>query len=53
MKYASLAEEKRESDATAWYDISVSTDAEDVDGLPDLKSNWRRADVEMGGTPAL
>jgi len=32
-----LAEEKRDSDAKAWRDISVSTDAQDVKGLPDLK----------------
>jgi hypothetical protein len=35
--YAGLADEKRESDARAWHNISVSTDAEDVKGLPDLK----------------
>ena len=35
--YARMAEEKRESDAKAWHNISVSTDAEDVKGLPDLK----------------
>ena len=35
--FAGLAGEKRESDAKAWHDISVSTDAEDVQGLPDLK----------------
>jgi len=32
-----LAEEKRESDAKAWHNIIVSTDVEDVKGLPDLK----------------
>jgi hypothetical protein len=37
VQYARLAEEKRESDAKAWHNISVSTDAEDVKGLPDLK----------------
>jgi hypothetical protein len=37
MRYARSAEEKRESDAKAWHNISVSTDAEDVKGLPDLK----------------
>jgi NAD(P)-dependent dehydrogenase (short-subunit alcohol dehydrogenase family) len=35
--FARLAEEKRESDAKAWRDISVSTDAENVQDLPDLK----------------
>jgi hypothetical protein len=37
VQYARLAEEKGESDAKAWHNISVSTDAEDVKGLPDLK----------------
>jgi hypothetical protein len=37
VQYARLAEEKRETDAKAWHNISVSTDAEDVKGLPDLK----------------
>jgi hypothetical protein len=37
VQYARLAEEKRESDAKAWHSISVSTDVEDVKGLPDLK----------------
>jgi NAD(P)-dependent dehydrogenase (short-subunit alcohol dehydrogenase family) len=37
LQYARLAEEKRESDAKAWHDISASTDAQDVKGLPDLK----------------
>ena len=37
VQYARLAEEKRESDAKAWHNISVSTDAENVKGLPDLK----------------
>lgn len=37
VQYARLAEEKRDSDAKAWRDISVSTDAQDVKGLPDLK----------------
>jgi hypothetical protein len=37
VQFARLAEEKRESDAKAWHNISVSTDAEDVKGLPDLK----------------
>jgi hypothetical protein len=37
VQYARFAEEKRESDAKAWHNISVSTDAEDVKGLPDLK----------------
>jgi hypothetical protein len=26
-----------DADAKAWHNISVSTDAEDVKGLPDLK----------------
>jgi NAD(P)-dependent dehydrogenase (short-subunit alcohol dehydrogenase family) len=37
VQYARLAEEKRESDAKAWHDISVSTDAENAKELPDLK----------------
>jgi hypothetical protein len=37
VQHARLADEKRESDAEAWHDISVSTEAEDVKGLPDLK----------------
>ncbi|AXC12712.1 3-oxoacyl-[acyl-carrier protein] reductase [Acidisarcina polymorpha] len=37
VQYARFAEEKRESDARAWHNISVSTDAENVKGLPDLK----------------
>jgi len=37
VQYARFAEERRESDAKAWHNISVSTDAEDVIGLPDLK----------------
>ena len=37
VQYAGLAEQKRESDAKAWHDVSVSTDAEDVKGLPDFK----------------
>jgi NAD(P)-dependent dehydrogenase (short-subunit alcohol dehydrogenase family) len=37
VQYARFAEEKRDSDAKAWRDISVSTDAQDVKGLPDLK----------------
>jgi NAD(P)-dependent dehydrogenase (short-subunit alcohol dehydrogenase family) len=37
VQYARFAEEKRDSDANAWRDISVSTDAQDVKGLPDLK----------------
>ena len=35
--YARLAEEKREADAKTWHNVSVSTDVEDVKGLPDLK----------------
>ena len=37
VQYARFAEEKRESDAKAWHNISISTDAEDVKELPDLK----------------
>jgi hypothetical protein len=37
VQYARFAEEKRDSDAKAWHNISASTDAEDVKGLPDLK----------------
>jgi hypothetical protein len=37
VQYARFAEEKRESDAKAWHNLSISTDAEDVKGLPDLK----------------
>jgi NAD(P)-dependent dehydrogenase (short-subunit alcohol dehydrogenase family) len=37
VQYARLAEEKRDSDAKGWRDISVSTDAQDEKGLPDLK----------------
>ncbi|MCU1223933.1 MAG: 3-oxoacyl-[acyl-carrier protein] reductase [Edaphobacter sp.] len=37
VQYARFAEEKRESDDKAWRDISVSTDVQDVKGLPDLK----------------
>jgi enoyl-[acyl-carrier-protein] reductase (NADH) len=37
VQYAGFAEQKRESDAKAWHDVSVSTDAEDVKGLPDFK----------------
>jgi hypothetical protein len=37
VQYARLAEDKRESDAKAWLDVSVSTDAEDVQGQPALK----------------
>ena len=36
VQYARLAEEKRESDARAWLDISVSTDAEGVQEQPAL-----------------
>ena len=31
------APDTREADAKAWHNVSVSTDAEDVKGLPDLK----------------
>jgi NAD(P)-dependent dehydrogenase (short-subunit alcohol dehydrogenase family) len=37
VQFARLAEERRDSDAKIWRDISVSTDAQDVKGLPDLK----------------
>jgi len=37
VQYAGFAEQKRESDAKAWHDVSVSTDAEDIKGLPDFK----------------
>ena len=36
VQYARLAEEKRESDAKVWLDISVLTDAEGVQGQPAL-----------------
>ena len=37
VQYAQLAEDKRESDAKAWLDVSVSTDAEGVKGRPALR----------------
>ena len=37
VQYARFAEDKRESDAKAWLDVSVSTDAEGVQGQPALK----------------
>src|SRR5579863_1567653 len=37
VQYACLADDKRESDAKAWLDVSVSTDAEGVQGQPALK----------------
>jgi hypothetical protein len=37
VQYSRFAEEKRESGAKAWHNISVSTDAEDVKGLPYFK----------------
>jgi NAD(P)-dependent dehydrogenase (short-subunit alcohol dehydrogenase family) len=37
VQYARLAEDKRESDGKAWLDVSVSTDAEGVQGQPALK----------------
>jgi NAD(P)-dependent dehydrogenase (short-subunit alcohol dehydrogenase family) len=37
VQYARFADEKRDSDAKAWHDISVSTDTQNVKGLPDLK----------------
>jgi NAD(P)-dependent dehydrogenase (short-subunit alcohol dehydrogenase family) len=35
--YARLGEEKREADAKVWHTVSISTDAEDAKGLPNLK----------------
>jgi NAD(P)-dependent dehydrogenase (short-subunit alcohol dehydrogenase family) len=35
--YARFAEDKREADAKAWLDVSVSTDAESTQEQPDLK----------------
>jgi hypothetical protein len=37
VQFARSAEEKRESDAKAWHNISVSTDVENVKGFLDLK----------------
>ena len=37
VQYARFAEEKRESEAKAWLQVSLSTDAEGPQGLPDLK----------------
>jgi len=37
VNYAAQAQKQRESDAKSWHDISVSTDAQDVKDLPDLK----------------
>jgi NAD(P)-dependent dehydrogenase (short-subunit alcohol dehydrogenase family) len=37
VQYAHLAEDKRESDAKVWLEVSVSTDAEGVQGRPVLK----------------
>jgi hypothetical protein len=37
VQYARLAEDKRESDAKAWLDVSVSTDAQGVRGQPALQ----------------
>jgi NAD(P)-dependent dehydrogenase (short-subunit alcohol dehydrogenase family) len=37
VQYARAAEDKRESDAKAWLDVSVSTDAEGVQEQPALK----------------
>jgi NAD(P)-dependent dehydrogenase (short-subunit alcohol dehydrogenase family) len=37
VQYAQAAEDKRESDAKAWLDVSVSTDAEGVQEQPALK----------------
>jgi hypothetical protein len=36
-QFARLAEDKRESDAKAWLDVSVSSDAERVQEQPALK----------------
>jgi NAD(P)-dependent dehydrogenase (short-subunit alcohol dehydrogenase family) len=37
VQYARAAEDKRESDAKAWLEVSLSTDAEGVQGRPALK----------------
>jgi NAD(P)-dependent dehydrogenase (short-subunit alcohol dehydrogenase family) len=37
VQYALLAEDKRESDAKTWLDVSVSTDADGAQGLPILQ----------------
>ena len=37
VQFARLAEDKRESDAKAWLDVSVPTDADGVQGQPALK----------------
>jgi hypothetical protein len=37
VQYAQAAEDKRESDANAWIEVSVSTDAEGASGRPALK----------------
>lgn len=37
VQYARLAEDKRESDAMVWLNVSISTDAEGVQGQPALK----------------
>ncbi len=37
VQFARLAEEKRKPTPKVWRNISVSTDVEDVRGLPDLK----------------
>ncbi|HSY37167.1 MAG TPA: SDR family NAD(P)-dependent oxidoreductase [Acidobacteriaceae bacterium] len=37
VQYAGLVEEKRDSEAKAWRNVSVSTDADAVTALPDLK----------------
>jgi len=37
VQYARLAEEKRESDARKWLEVSLSTDSEGVQGQPALK----------------
>jgi NAD(P)-dependent dehydrogenase (short-subunit alcohol dehydrogenase family) len=37
VQYARLAEDKREADAKAWLNVSVSTDADGVQGQPALK----------------
>ena len=37
VQYARLAEDKRESDAKVWFDVSVSTDVEGVQERPALK----------------
>jgi hypothetical protein len=37
VQYARAAEDRRESDAKAWLEVSLSSDAEGVQGRPALK----------------